>query len=94
MYRVRKTLTALVISLATGGTCFQVGGCDLLGLAASGIARINPCTTILACDARGYQFLNSGIDGPGVRPSIDPLCTYPPFCAQAQDPIFGGITGP
>ena len=94
MYRIRKALATLAIALAAGGTCFQVGGCDLLGLAAGGISRINPCTTFLACDPRAYQLLNSGIDGPGVRPAIDPFCTFPPFCGQAQDPIFGGIGGP
>lgn len=80
------------MALAVGGTCFQLAGCDLVGLAAAAISSINPCGTILACDPRQYEFLTSGISGPGVRPDIDPYCTNPPFCAQEQDPIFGGIS--
>ena len=88
----RKTLLTFATALATGGTCLQIGGCSILGLATSAVSSINPCGTILDCDPQEYEFLTSGIDGPGVRPSIDPFCTYPPFCTTAVDPIFGGLT--
>ncbi len=90
MRRLRKSLTT-VAALLTAGTCLQVGGCNVLGMARTAIDSINPCGTILNCDPRTYQFLRSGIDGPGVRPDIDPFCTFPPFCTSTQDPIFGGI---
>ena len=91
MYRLRRSLTARVTTLAIGGSCFQLAGCDTLELAASAIGGINPCGTILACDPQEYAFVTSGIDGPGVRPDIDPYCVYPPFCSATQDPIFGGL---
>ena len=93
MHRIRKTLATLVTTLTVGGTCFQFGGCNIFGLASAAISSINPCGTIVACDARQYEFLTSGIDGPGVRPDIDPFCTYAPFCTTIQDPLFGGLTG-
>lgn len=92
MHRFRKSLATFATTVAIGGTCFQIGGCDLLGAAASAISSINPCGTLLVCDPAYYEFVNSGIDGPGVRPEIDPFCTYPPFCSSAQDPIFGGLS--
>jgi hypothetical protein len=91
MYRIPRSLAAFVTTLAIGGTCLQVGSCDALGLAASAISGINPCGTILACDPQEYAFITSGIDGPGVRPDIDPFCVYPPFCTADEDPIFGGL---
>jgi hypothetical protein len=92
MYRFRKSFMALAMTLALGGTCFQLAGCDLVSGAAKAIANINPCGTILACDPALYEFANSGIDGPGVRPDLDPFCTYPPFCSTDVDPIYGGLS--
>ena len=68
------------------GTCFQFGGCgaDLL----SYIGKFNPCGSILVCDSTTYKFVASGYKGPGADPSIDPACTFPPFCAN--DPFIGG----
>lgn len=96
MRRIRNPLVSLAIMLSVGGTCLQIGGCNLFGLATNAIASINPCGTILVCDPQQYEFLTSGIDSPGLRPSIDPFCTFPPFCTVAQDPLFGGLspTGP
>ena len=92
MYRVRKMLVTLVTTLAVGGSCLQIGGCDALGLAVSAISGFNPCGTLLVCDPAAYEFITSGIDGPGVRPDLDPFCVYPPFCSLDQDPIFGGLS--
>lgn len=92
MLPIRKAFVTFATTLAAGGACFQFGGCDLLGLAGAAVAQINPCGTILVCDPAAYEFLNSGIDGPGVRPDLDPFCTYPPFCPTALDPIFGGLS--
>ena len=93
MYRFRRSLVALATTLAVGGACLQVAGCDAVGLAAGAITNLNPCGTILACDPQEYLFVTSGIDGPGVRPDIDPFCVYPPFCDAGQDPLFGGLAG-
>ncbi len=90
MRRTRKSFLTFVMTIAAGA-CFQLGGCNVLGMARSAIDSINPCGTILACDPRAYQFLRSGIDGPGVRPNIDPFCTFAPFCDNGTDPIFGGL---
>jgi hypothetical protein len=90
MQRVPRAFVTFVTTLAAGGTCFQLGGCDLLGFAAGAVSSINPCGTLLFCDPAQYEFANSGIDGPGVRPDIDPFCTYAPFCGE-EDPIFGGL---
>jgi hypothetical protein len=93
MHRVRKTLVTLTTTLAVGGSCFQLGGCDALGVAVGAISNINPCGTLLNCDPAQYAFIQSGIDGPGVVPEWDPFCVYPPFCTAQQDPIFGGLSG-
>lgn len=86
--RLIRTL-ALVGTL---GACYQIPGCGLSGLR-NLITGINPCGTILACDPREFEFITSGYRGPGVNPAIDPYCVFPPFCSQAQDPIFGGLGG-
>ena len=91
MHRIQRSFAKLAVTLALGGACFQIGSCDILGTAAAAIASINPCGTLLDCDPAYYQFITSGIDGPGVRADIDPFCTYPPFCGATQDPIFGGL---
>lgn len=92
MHRIRKSLVTFATTLAAGGVCFQFGGCDLLGTAAAAVSSINPCGTLLVCNPAAYDFLNSGIDGPGAQPAQDPFCTYPPFCPLASDPIFGGLS--
>jgi len=91
MYRIPRSLAAFATTLAIGGTCLLVGGCDAIELAAGAIGGLNPCGTILACDPQEYRFVTSGIDGPGVVPDLDPFCTYPPFCDAGSDPIFGGL---
>lgn len=94
MHRIRKSFVTFATTLAAGGACFQLGGCDLLGTAAAAVSSINPCGTLLNCDPAEYDFLMSGIDGPGARPDLDPFCTYPPFCTADVDPIYGGLSGP
>ncbi len=89
MRNLRKPLVSL-LTAASAGTCLQLGPCglpELRQLASS----LNPCGTILLCDPRAFEFVQSGIDGPGVRPDVDPFCTFPPFCSQDVDPIFGGL---
>lgn len=92
MTNVRAKIVSFsaLISLAT---MFQLGGCAVTDLVGSALNNLNPCGTIAVCDPRAYQFARSGIDGPGANPDIDPFCTFPPFCTQAQDPIFGGLGG-
>lgn len=90
MRRFHHRILLLSASVATGGACFQFG---CVGGVGSVLNSFNPCGTIFNCDARLYQFVTSGIDGPGVRPEIDPFCTFPPFCDATQDPIFGGLAG-
>jgi len=92
MQNKRIPLMSIITALAVGGSCFNVGGCDLASLAANAVKNINPCGTILACDPQDYAFITSGIDGPGVQPDIDPFCVFPPFCDWGVDPIFGGLT--
>ena len=91
MHRTRGSFMTLVMMLAAVGACAVLGGCDLLGTAANAISNINPCGTLLNCDPAAYAFAQSGIDGPGVRPDLDPFCTFPPFCDATADPIFGGL---
>lgn len=93
MHQSRKQLLITTAILASG-TLFQVGGCNLLGSAGTLFGQFNPCQTILNCDPRAFNFITSGIDGPGLDVDADPFCTFPPFCPQAQDPIFGGLGGP
>lgn len=92
MVRMQRLALPGVVGVWAAGTCLQLGGCSF-GLG-SLLNNFNPCGTILACDPRAYQFITSGIDGPGVRPDIDPFCTFPPFCAADEDPIFGGLAAP
>ena len=88
----RRRVLGLMMSLAAGGTCLQVGGCSLAGLR-NFATSFNPCGTILACDPAQYRFIMADITEPGVQPSIDPFCTWPPLCPPDIDPIFGGIPG-
>lgn len=69
--------------MAGGGVVLQLGSCVDL------IQNTNPCGSILNCDPATWDFVTSGIDGPGSYPDIDPFCTFPPFCSPDQDPIFG-----
>jgi len=89
MHRIGRSFRALAVTLGLFGIFFQMGGCDLGSLVSSAVTNINPCGTILNCDPGAYDFLMSGIDGPGVRPDVDPFCTYAPFCNAAQDPLYG-----
>ena len=93
MRSFQRRITTFAMTLAVGGTCLQVGGCNAFELLSSAVSSINPCGTILACDPQEYAFLKSGIDGPGTDPDIDPFCVFPPFCGADVDPIFGGLTG-
>lgn len=92
MRRIRKALLMYATTLAAGGVCFQVGGCNVLGAAGSALSSLNPCGTMLDCDPRAWEYVTSDISGPGIQPSIDPFCTYPPYCDISVDPIFGGIS--
>lgn len=85
-----KRTCGLALGLALGSICLQAGGCSLTGLRTL-LTTLNPCGTVLNCDPRAFRFIMSGIDEPGVRPEIDPFCTWPPLCAN--DPIFGGAGG-
>lgn len=88
MCRAKKNLLVSVATAISGGFCMQLG---CAGSLVNIFEGFNPCGSILLCDPREYQFVTSGIDGPGVRPDEDPFCTFPPFCTAAQDPIFGGL---
>lgn len=92
MRPLRMRVLGLVMSVLAGGTCLQVGGCSLEGLT-SFVSSFNPCGTILVCDPAEYRFIMADITEPGVQPSIDPFCTWPPLCPPTVDPIFGGLLG-
>lgn len=78
-------------AVLAGGSMLQLGSCTPSSVLST-IGGVNPCGTVLNCDARTYNFIKAGYDGPGVNPNVDIFCTYPPYCTQAQDPIFGGLT--
>jgi hypothetical protein len=80
-FRVLSTVMAIIAA----GTVFELSGCSLSGLA-NYAGNFNPCGSILNCDPVAYRFFTSGYDGPGADPSVDPSCTYPPFCGDAQNP--------
>jgi hypothetical protein len=82
-----------IVALAGSSIVFQVN-CYPLGTLVNTVNGVNPCLGILNCDPREYNFIRSGITGPGLQPDVDPFCTFPPFCTQAQDPIFGGLGVP
>lgn len=90
MPRSNNSMRRLAAALATGGVCLQLGSCGpatVLRFA----AQFNPCGTILICDPAAYEFVRSGYDGPGVDTSVDPFCTYPPYCGPEVDPLYGGL---
>lgn len=89
MVYARKSLIRLVMTLATAGTFWQLGGCSL-GDAFAFARDFNPCGSILTCDPTFYRFATSGYEGPGVNPDIDPACTFPPFCAGDPFVTTGG----
>jgi hypothetical protein len=70
-----RTAIFVAFVAAVAGAC--MGGCGDIG---PYLANINPCGTILNCDPVAYNFVTSGYKGPGADPSIDPACTYPPYC--------------
>ncbi len=80
-----KWMRLAVLTFA-GGTAFQLGGCGNMHF----LGQFNPCGTILNCDPVTYRFITSGYQGPGVNPSIDPACTYPPYCAGDPFVATGG----
>jgi hypothetical protein len=82
--RVKMT----VIGLAAG-TCFAMSSCSVQGIGHY-LANYNPCGTILYCDPVAYNFVNSGYEGPGADPDVDPFCTYPPYCSSDVDPLDPG----
>jgi hypothetical protein len=83
------TLAAMI----SGGSILNILGCNPVPALINGVTSVNPCGVILACDPREFSFITSGYEGPGVDPSLDIFCTYPPFCTQDVDPIYGGIFG-
>lgn len=91
---MRRKLRLLVsgLSVAAAGSVFEIAGCSPTAGLINAVSGFNPCGTILACDPREYQFITSGLDGPGVNPAVDPFCTFAPFCTADEDPIFGGLT--
>ena len=91
MHRDRKSQVTVAVIVALGLCGLLNTGCDLLSTVTDAVSTINPCGTILACDPQEYQFITSGIDGPGINVEADPYCTNPPFCDASQDPIFGGL---
>ena len=88
-YQKLMTLAAIV----SGGMVFEIFGCSPVPALINGVTSVNPCPVILLCDPAEYSFITSGYEGPGVDPSLDIFCTYPPFCTAAQDPIYGGLFG-
>ncbi len=91
MRPMKKRIVGMALSLVAGGTLFQLGSCSV-GSALGYISGLNPCGSILACDPVTYRFLTSGYRGPGADPTIDPTCTYPPYCAG--DPFVQTLTTP
>jgi len=87
MRPLRTRFLGLVMSLVAGGTCLQVGGCSLEGLT-NFVTSLNPCGTILNCNPQTFAFFMNDFSEPGVQPSVDPFCTWPPLCG-GEDPIFG-----
>lgn len=85
----------LVSAVLVAGTCLQLGGC--FSGAANFVGNFNPCGTILNCDPVQYSYIQSGYEGPGADPDVDPFCTWPGFCDPTVDPLapfdMGARTG-
>lgn len=92
MRRHYRTLVAL-LGIGAMGSVFEIAGCSPVAGLLNAISGTNPCGTVLFCDPSEYQFITSGINGPGTNPNVDIFCTYAPFCGPQQDPIFGGLFG-
>jgi len=88
MRRWNIKLMTIAAAMMTGGMLFS---CSPFAAAINGITSVNPCPVIFNCDPAEFAFIRSGYVGPGVDPSLDIFCTYPPFCTPAQDPLFGGL---
>lgn len=80
-------------AITSGGAMYAIFGCSPVPALINGVTSVNPCGTVFDCDPAEYSFITSGYEGPGVDPSIDIFCTYPPFCPAGTDPIYGGIFG-
>lgn len=91
MLRKASRLAHLLALAASGAAIFQVASCTPGSVLRLG-AQTNPCGIVLNCDPQVFEFIRSGIDGPGVT-EADPFCVFPPFCTAAQDPLFGGLAG-
>ncbi|MBN2448675.1 MAG: hypothetical protein JXO22_18255 [Phycisphaerae bacterium] len=79
MHQAKYRRMALMVSICVGtlfsGTCSGI---------TSFVTSLNPCGTILDCDATEYNFVASGYEGPGVDFDVDPTCTYPPYCGPNE----------
>ena len=89
----RKRIVRFAAAAAVGASLFQVGGCNPVSSLTGFLTdTFNPCGSILNCDPASYRFLSSGYEGPGFDPSVDPACTFPPFCQPPLiDPFIGGL---
>jgi hypothetical protein len=77
-----------MLMIPAGAALLQLGGCSPKGIG-SYLSNFNPCGTILNCDPVAYRFYTSGYEGPGVDWDVDPVCTFPPFCAN--DPFAPAV---
>ena len=88
----RMRMIRFAAAVAMGASLFQVAGCNPVSSLTGFLTdTFNPCGSILNCDPAAYRFLASGYEGPGFDPSVDPACTFPPYCAP--DPFVGGLAG-
>lgn len=85
-----KKMALSAAAVVAGGVSYA---CAPVPALINTITGVNPCGTILACDPRLYNFATSGLDGPGADPDKDPFCTFPPYCTQDEDPLYGGLVG-
>ncbi|MCA9244372.1 MAG: hypothetical protein KDA32_10480 [Phycisphaerales bacterium] len=87
----KSTILRLGAAIAAGGVCFQLGSCTQFA------GQLNPCGTILNCDPAAFLFATVGASGLGndlaSAGANSPFCTVPPFCAAAQDPLYGPLGG-
>jgi hypothetical protein len=90
MRPLRRRMLSALLSLVVGGTCLQLGNCTPGGLK-NFITSLNPCGTILLCDPAEYRLIMENVTEPGVDPSFDPFCVWPPFCSPDVDPLYGGV---
>ena len=83
-----STLRRLALFAGIGVVCqLGLGGCGAFEIARS-ITRINPCGTLLNCDAQLYEFARSGYEGVGADPSKGIyFTTLPPF-TNGESPLI------